>query len=168
MQGSTISIRYMNRVLLLFLIAALVGCKGDFTSNKKLKAEVDSLQQQLANTYKPGLGEFMSSIQAHHSKLWFAGQHQNWQLADFEIHEIGEALENIKKFNRDRPEIKEIDMIDNSIDSVSTAIKKHDLLLFNMSYNTLTNSCNNCHKATDHAFNRIITPQSPPATDQAF
>ena len=35
----------------------------------------------------PGFEEFMSNIQAHHAKLWFAGQNHNWKLADFEIHE---------------------------------------------------------------------------------
>jgi hypothetical protein len=158
----------MNRIWILLFITAFASCKGDFTSNNNLQKEVDRLQHQLDNTYKPGLGEFMSSIQIHHAKLWFAGQHQNWKLADFEIHEIGEALDNIKMFNTDRPEIKKIGMITPAIDSVTSAIKKQDLQLFSRTYQTLTNTCNTCHLATDHGFNQVIIPQMPPISNQRF
>mgnify|MGYP001792296011 CR=1 FL=1 len=46
-------------------------------NNLLLQQKVDSLQQQLAKTYKPGFGEFMSGIQIHHAKLWFDGKNQN-------------------------------------------------------------------------------------------
>ena len=39
----------------------------------------------------------MSGIQVHHEKLWFAGTAKNWRLADFEIHEIMEAVDDIAK-----------------------------------------------------------------------
>ncbi len=72
----------------------------------------------------------MSNIQLHHAKLWFAGINRNWELAQFEIHEIQEALEDISNFNADRPETKAITMINPAIDSLSTAISKKDLDLF--------------------------------------
>jgi hypothetical protein len=46
---------------------------------------------QQNNAYTPGFGDLMSSIQVHHSKLWFAGKNQNWALAAYEeslIHSI--------------------------------------------------------------------------------
>ena len=48
--------------------------------------------------YTPGLGEFMSGIQVHHEKLWFAGKAGNWQLADFETGEIRETIDDIQKY----------------------------------------------------------------------
>ena len=94
----------------------------------------------------------MSGIQMHHAKLWFAGQNENWPLADFEIHEILEALEDIQKFCVDRPESKSIGMINPAIDSISYAIQQKNLQLFKNSFTLLTNTCNNCHKATEHGF----------------
>ena len=79
-----------------------LACSQTGSNNTQLQNRVDSLEQKLAHTYKPGFGEFMSGIQIHHAKLWFAGQNQNWPLADFEIHEIEEALEDIQKFCIDR------------------------------------------------------------------
>ena len=70
---------------LLFLIAlSILGCQQS-ESKSALQKELDSLQIVLKNSYKPGLGEFMSQIQVHHAKLWFAGKNENWELANFEI-----------------------------------------------------------------------------------
>ena len=133
-----------------------------------MQAKMDSLQAQLGKTYKPGLGEFMSGIQVHHAKLWFAGEARNWKLAQFEVDEIKEAFEDIKQFNTDRPEVKSIPMIEMAMDSMDDAIKKKNLQLFENTYKTLTNTCNKCHQATNHEFNVIKTPDTPPFSNQVF
>ena len=97
----------MKKISLLFLISvAIFSCSQDSNTNENLQTQIDSLQSQINNAYKPGLGEFMSGIQVHHEKLWFAGTAQNWRLADFEIHEIMEAVDDIKTYASDRPEVK--------------------------------------------------------------
>lgn len=100
----------------------------------QLQNRVDSLEQKLNDSYKPGFGEFMSGIQEHHSKLWFAGQNQNWKLADFEIHEIMEAVDDIQKYETDRPENKLIKMIEPAIDSVNRAISQKNQAQFKRSF----------------------------------
>ena len=72
------------------LLLALAACNQQGGNTQQLQAQIDSLQHKLDSTYKPGFGEFMSSIQVHHNKLWFAGTNNNWKLADFEITEIKE------------------------------------------------------------------------------
>src|SRR5258706_14298966 len=47
--------------------------------------------------YVPGLGEMMSLQQMRHVKLWFAGQAENWELADYEVDELGEGFDDIVK-----------------------------------------------------------------------
>ena len=137
-------------------------------SNQQLKAKVDSLQARLNDAYKPGLGEFMMGIQVHHAKLWFAGINKNWQLADFEVHEIGETLDDVKKYCTDRPEIKSLGIIDPAVNAIKTAISKQDLDRFKAGFTDLTNDCNTCHKDNHHGFNIIIIPASPNVTNQEF
>jgi hypothetical protein len=146
----------------------LFACNRSSTNNRILQARIDSLEKELADTYKPGFGEFMSAIQVHHAKLWFAGQNQNWKLADFEITEIIESLSGIKKYCTDRSESKVISMIDQPIDSVSNAIQIKSLAQFKNSYIILTNACNRCHQATNHEFNVITIPGNPPFSNQDF
>ncbi|MHA4812535.1 hypothetical protein ACX0G9_30865 [Flavitalea flava] len=133
-----------------------------------LQARIDSLQKGLDAAYKPGLGEFMSGIQVHHAKLWFAGKAGNWELAEFEIQEIRESLEDIQKYCTDRPEIVSISMIEPAIDSVKNAVQAKKTRIFASSFTILTNTCNQCHQATKHAFNVIQIPQNPPFSNQAF
>src|SRR5689334_23225158 len=115
----------MRNLFLPLSLFVFVAC-NESSDSSNLQLQVDSLNQKLSNTYSPGLGEFMSGIQVHHAKLWFAGKNENWKLADFEIHEIIEAVEDIQKFNTDRPEVKSIGMINASLDSVNAAIVKKD------------------------------------------
>ena len=115
-----------------------------------------------------GFAEFMAGIQVHHARLWFAGEAQNWELADFEVAEIKEALDGIKEYDTYRPESKSITMIEPAMDSMANAIKQKDPLLFRSSYTLLTNTCNNCHRATNHAFNIIKIPDTPPFSNQVF
>ena len=151
----------------LFLII-LAACNQPKDNIKQLQVQIDSLQNKLYNSYTPGFGEFMSGIQMHHAKLWFAGTNNNWKLADFQVHKIQGYLEAIQQFNTDRPEAKAITMINPAIDSVSNAIKQQNQQLFKKSFILLTNTCNTCHRATQYEFNVITIPANAPIGNQSF
>lgn len=166
----------MKHAILILLAIILFACNHQQSDEKQnshsqidsLQSQIDSFQSQLKNSYAPGFGEFMSGIQVHHEKLWFAGINQNWKLADFEIHEIEESLDDIKKYCTDRPESKSIDMINAPLDSVSKAIVSKNETEFKSGYLLLTNTCNSCHQATNHEFNVITIPTTPPFSNQVF
>ena len=155
---------------LFFLVTAFsfFSCNNSSSDTEALKRKVDSLEIKINNAYKPGLGEFMSQIQVHHAKLWFAGKNQNWELADFEIGEIQEALNDIPVFCSDRPEVKSIGMITPVLYNISDAVKEKNVRKFDSSFVVLTATCNDCHKATSHAFNLIKIPDVPPVSNQVF
>ena len=123
----------MKTIFVLSIVCIIASCDQADHSSAALQSRIDSLEKKLVNTYKPGFGEFMSGIQVHHAKLWFAGKNQNWQLADFEMHEIGEAIDAIKEFQTEREESKKVDMLNPALDAVNDAIQKKDSMLFNSS-----------------------------------
>lgn len=155
----------MKYILVLVAAVLLSACNQQTYNTRYLQNQIDSLQ---ANAYKPGFGEFMSSIQVHHNKLWFAGQNQNWKLADFEISEIKESLGDIKKYCTDRPETNSIGMIEQPLQNVSNAIQQKNITEFKNSFTILTSTCNSCHQATQHEFNVITNPTAPPFSNQNF
>jgi hypothetical protein len=157
----------MKHILLIIMAFSFFACNQQ-TDNKVLQNRIDSLESKLAHSYKPGFGEFMSGIQAHHSKLWFAGQNENWRLADFEVHEIMEAMEDIRKFQTERKESRMIEMIEPALDSITNAIQQKNTTLFKTSYSLLTNTCNNCHRAADFEFNVVKIPETQPFSNQDF
>jgi len=159
----------MNKFFTALLIAILAAsCQGAGADSSPLQSRIDSLEKKLAHTYKPGLGEFMSGIQVHHAKLWFAGVNGNWPLADFEVHEIMESIDDIKAFNTDRAEIKQLPMIQGPLDSINVAIQQKSDTRFKAAFRLLTSTCNNCHQITSHGFNVIKIPDTPPFTNQDF
>lgn len=158
----------MKQFFILILTFALFACNRQADQTQQLQNRIDSLEQKLANTYKPGFGAFMSNIQTHHAKLWFAGQNENWKLADFEVHEIRETIEAIQKFQTERKESQKIEMIYPALDSIEKTIKFQNLSLFRHSYTELTNTCNSCHRATDFEFNVVKIPDNLSFSNQDF
>jgi hypothetical protein len=161
-------IKTYSSFLLIAGFVVLSACNSGGRDNSALQARVDSLQKKLDDAYKPGLGEFMSGIQVHHAKLWFAGTAGNWKLADFEVGEIKESLDDIEKYCTDRPEVASLPMIRPPLDSISAAVGAGNATGFKNAFGVLTNTCNSCHRATKHEFNVIKVPDTPPFTNQVF
>ena len=158
----------MKYILYVHVLLILVACQQRSKDTTNLQQKIDSLQTELANSYRPGFGEFMSSIQAHHIKLWFAGQQKNWELADFEVHEIRENLDDIRLYQADRKESKATQMLEPVLDSVIQSINRKDPVAFTRTYYQLTNTCNTCHRENDFGFNVVTIPTSQPFSNQDF
>ncbi len=146
----------------------MFGCTNNDETVKALENQVKELKQKLADVHKPGFGNVMGNIQIHHSKLWFAGEGENWKLAEFEIHEIIEGLDDIEKYQKDRVENEKMFMIKPALDSISKVIKDRNLSQFKDSYEFLTESCNACHKETKYEFIKIAVPSAKPCVNQEF
>ena len=157
-----------NKLPIFLLFSALLACKQQPDNSAQLQSQINDLKKQISETYKPGFGEFMSYIQVHHDKLYFAGENKNWKLADFEIHEIMESLDDIPKYCADRVESKSIQMLQPAIDSINNAIATKNSVSFKSSFNLLTNTCNNCHRTVGFEFNVVKIPETPPFNNQDF
>jgi len=158
----------MKKICFLLSLLLFVTCSDNSDKISELQSRIDSLQLKVDDSYKPGFGEFMSSIQIHHAKLWFAGTNQNWPLANFEIQKIKELIEDIQTYQLQREETKTLPIISPPLDSVQNAINNKSLNNFKESFTLLTNTCNACHQAVKNEFNRIKIPDSPPFSNQIF
>lgn len=161
----------MKQTLVFLALAAILlhyACTNPDTGTAALRSRVDSLERQLTKSYKPGFGEFMSGIQVHHAKLWFAGLNQNWRLADFEAQEIREALDAIQQYEPDRPETREIPTVYPALGRVEETIQAQDLPAFQAGFAQLTTACNACHQKVNYGFNQIKIPDQPPFSNQIF
>ncbi len=155
----------INRICLLFVsLLFFISCND----SNRLQEKINNLEAKTLDIYKPGFGEFMTNIQIHHAKLWFAGKNQNWKLADFELNEINETLDAIKKYQKERSESQALNLLNPSIDRVRISIQQQSLKLFIKSFTTLTNTCNACHEAVKFEFNKVKIPDTPPFSNQDF
>lgn len=129
-------------------------------------------QQPPAPAYALGLIEFMTFVQIRHAKLWLAGNAGNWELADYEIDELKEVLENAAKHVPDykgSPVGKMIEtMAMPPMEEVEKAINAKDRIKFTAAFDKLTAACNTCHQAANRPFIVIQRPANSAFPNQSF
>lgn len=125
-------------------------------------------------SYMPGLGEIMALQQMRHSKLWFAGQAANWDLAAYELDELEEGFAEAVLYHPSHklspdPLTRAIPTFtDRPMKELRDSVKAEDLARFEHAFDALTLACNVCHGATSFAFNIVGRPQQNPFTNQVF
>ena len=128
-------------------------------------------QQPPPPVYKPELIEFMVFTQIRHAKLWLAGNAGNWELADYEIDELKEVLENAAKYVPDykgAPVSKMIELAMAPIEEVGKAVAAKDRVRFAAAYDKLTAACNTCHQSANRPFIVIQRPSGSAFPNQSF
>lgn len=151
---------------------------------ERLVQKVELLQGEQNNSFKINttlekqeeehyeLAVAMSRMQTYMQKLHFAGQHENWKLAQFYTHELEETMEDIIKHKvmDDGKDISDLvsKMAFPNIEKLEKTIKSEDKVSFVEGYQLLLRSCNNCHIASNHEFIKIMTPKNEEAINQDF
>ena len=166
-------------VILTFRVAFLQRLITD--NNDKLsdrmaafESSVISIDGQIGSMkdQAPGLGEYMTGLQLHMAKLWFAAHASNWGLADYELHELTETAGAVAALKVSRNNIDISDEIKPKLDPGLAALQKsidgHSIAGFTDSYTETLNSCNGCHDSAGYPFIHVITPTSPPVTNQLW
>src|SRR5882757_10126703 len=112
--------------------------------------------------HSPGLVEIMMATQSHHAKLWLAGNARNWDLADYQIDELKEGLEDAAKHIPDYKGVPVGSMIESlmlpPIVEVESAIKARDREKFAVAFDKATAACNTCHVGASRGFIVIQRP----------
>lgn len=136
-------------------------------SLRAVQRQVDSLKQQV-----PGLGEYMSAIQLHISKLWFAGQASNWNLASYELNELVEAVEGAEALHAIRDSVNVTGVLqsvhDTQLETLEQSLLSKQRKKFLDSYSQTLEACNGCHRSAGYSFIHIVTPTAPPVTNQRW
>jgi cytochrome c553 len=125
-----------------------------------------------AQPYAPGLVEYMLTAQSHHAKLWLAGNARNWNLADYQLDELKELLEDVAKRIPRYRDVPVGQMIEAatlpSLEEVEAAIKMRNGRAFATAFDKLTAACNACHEAANRGFIVIRRPAMSPFPNQSF
>lgn len=134
-------------------------------SIKRVQAE-----QATAKATAPGVGEYMTTIQLHAGKLWFAAMAANWDLAGYELDELKETMEAAKALNAEKNGVKISNVLDSVLQTqvaqLAETIKHKRPAEFQKSYDETLSACNGCHEVAGFKFIHIVRPTAPPVTNQ--
>ncbi len=153
--------RKVGNITLALALGLCIGisCTGGETQvNEQTDSHVES--QSIPLIYH------MSFISRYTKKLYFAGDAENWKLADIYNHEIEEISEGIIEDNivHDGINISSLmeSMLIPQIERVEEAINNRDREMFQERYNILIQTCNQCHTATDYEAVQVMIPEINP------
>ena len=168
--------------VILFLLVKVSGWEREIQESRiKNESELAVLQDLLkrsqadlatAKELAPGLGAYMTTIQLHAAKLWFAAKASNWDLAAYEVHELEETMEPVKKLNVEKNGVKISNVMDavlqTQIAQLEESIKRKNQTDFQKSYDETLSACNGCHTEAGYKFIQIVRPTAPPVTNQKW
>jgi hypothetical protein len=158
-------------LLSLAVVTALCGC-GQASpaapaspAPEELSARVKALEDLI-----PDQAHIMADVGEHYTNLWFAGEAENWALADFYLAETRSHLRwavgriPIRKDNAGR-EVNLgtiLEAFENSqLAQLKQVIAHKDRTGFERTYKESLTVCYSCHKAADKSFLRPQVPTEP-------
>jgi hypothetical protein len=119
-----------------------------------------------------GLGDYMTAfVQPRHAKLGLGGQTRNWEYVAYERRELEETLELVEKAvprYRNTAMSDLLQMTKQPMADLEAAIKGRDGAKFDAAYAGLTDSCNACHRTTEHTMIVIQVPKGSMFPNQNF
>jgi hypothetical protein len=145
---------------------------GSALSTVQNSVQLAQADAKAAKELAPGLGEFMTTIQLHAGKLWFAAQAANWDLAKYELDELKETMEAAKGLNEEKNGVKISNVLDSVLQTQVAGLEKPwrakaKAHLKNPTDETLS-ACNGCHTEAGYKFIHIVRPAAPPVTNQKW
>lgn len=148
-----------NRIIFLMCLLVIDLLMNACTGGQKQASIVENEPTQPADTH---LGEHMRDIQYYTLKLGLAMQNKNAPLANFYLHEVNEAYEDLDEKNiiNDGLDISGLlqELLLPALKMVDTVIVQNDTAQFVPVYHALLEKCNSCHRETKHEFIVIEMP----------
>jgi len=154
----------ITAILMTGLLVVSASCTGG-QSESESTSVTESVHQQAEQPDLP-LIYHMSFISRYSKKLYFAGEAENWELADIYNHEIEEISEDIVTRGEVHDGINISELMDTmllpQIEQIEEAIDSGDRKMFMDRYNVMIQTCNQCHAASDYGAVKVIVPETNP------
>lgn len=156
----------MKQIIILILILGLFSCnqktdketaQGDWikgTENEKIK----TIEKQFR-----GFDNAMVETGYRYQELYWAGQDQNWEYADYQLEKIKIAIENGLERRPKRAKSAE-HFLTYVLPEMKKSLEKKDTEIFNKNFQSMTINCNSCHTMEKVPFFNVQIPterQSP-------
>ena len=126
-----------------------------------------------AAPYAMTMGDLMNTlVQPRHAKLGLALHANNWELAAYAHKELAQAFRTVATVQPKFRNLTVSQMIESMtgepMRNLDDAIRARDAKRAAAAFADLTDGCNSCHTALDHAFVVIKVPEASSFPNQEF
>lgn len=147
-----------------FFLVAMISTLFNSCTHEADQAEGPDTKPEVSQADEIPLIYHMSFISRYTQKLYFAGEAENWELADIYNHEIEEISEDIvtRGEMHDGIDISQLmeSMLLPQVERVEEAIDAGDRQMFMDRYNVMIQTCNQCHTASDYGAVKVAVPKT--------
>lgn len=156
------------RLLVLVAVASSMALSAVVAQGQEQSAAAEPH----ASSYVPDLADIMETAQLRHFKLSYAGTVRNWELANYELAQIRQSLENAAKLYPRFANVELAKLIaeisEPALAQVGDSIKAENTGAFFRAFDKLTQACNSCHREAGFGFIVIRVPTASPFSNQLF
>lgn len=152
----------MSKLLAIAAILAIMwscnsGSEKNLPDGGWIKGE-NSVKLETIERQFDGFSKTMVEVHYRYEELYWAGQDQNWEYADYQLEHINEAME--KGYER-RPERKEnsLEFLGTPTDIMQQAIDAKDPEQFSQAFRMYNAACKSCHIKEEVSFIQTIIPE---------
>jgi hypothetical protein len=124
---------------------------------------VQAATQQQEQPHEPhdiDLAPFMIRNAYHFATLYYAARAGRWELAEYQADEFDENLQHAAQVAAMYAPLLN-DYRKDFVPRLQQAVAARNAEQFHIAFRAAVDGCNDCHKATNHAF--ITIPQEPPS-----
>lgn len=159
--------KHKNMKWLIFIIGLffLWSCDRIEDENTQGKWIKGTEQEKLNSIEKQFRGFDMAMVETgyRYQELYWAGQDENWEYAQYQVKKIRKAIENGLERRPKRGQSAE-HFLTLALPEMEKSLEKRDTSLFNKNFQDLTKSCISCHameKVPYFTVKRPLHRQSP-------
>ena len=149
------------------IIALLLfwSCGNNQEQNAQGKWVKGTEQEKLETIENQFRGFDMAMVETgyRYQELYWAGQDENWEYADYQLEKIRKAIENGLERRPKRAKSAE-HFLTVALPEMEKALEKRDTVIFNKNFQMLTNSCISCQtkkKVPHFTVKKPLYRQSP-------
>ena len=168
-------------VLALAVVMLIVSISAVRNETVRMRGELAGVRDSLVIAYRavdslkarePGLGEYMSTMQLHVAKLWFAGKAANWTLARYELDELDETMTAAEALHARKDSVDVSSVLESvrqtQLPVIGQSLAMKNAVAFRDAYGQTLAACNGCHRPAGFGFIRIIIPHGEPVSNQQW
>lgn len=156
----------MKQIFIIILTFGLFACNQQTDKNPEQGEWIKGTEAEKIKTIEKqfrGFDNTMVETGYRYQELYWAGEDQNWEYADYQLEKIKLAIENGLERRPKRAKSAE-HFLTYVLPEMKKSLESKDTSVFNKNLQTLTINCNSCHAMEKVPFFTVKIPtdrQSP-------
>jgi hypothetical protein len=145
-----------SKAIILAVAIGLSACQKQTAQGDWIKG-TETDQVKLIEKHFRGFDNAMVETDYRYQELYWAGQDENWDYANYQLTKIKLAIENGLQRRPLRAKSAEVFLTD-VLPEMQKSVAAKDTAIFNENFKLLTIGCNNCHTLEKLSFFKVKIP----------